>query len=113
VQAGFYVAAGANHFINPNFYFDLIPDYLPWHEAINLLSGIFEMLFGFMLLTNKYRKLAAFGIILLLVAFIPSHVYFITEGNCVDSLCVPAWVGWGRLLIIHPLLIAWAYKHQH
>ncbi|MEQ8240585.1 MAG: hypothetical protein RIA69_15300 [Cyclobacteriaceae bacterium] len=113
VQAGFYVAAGANHFINPDFYFDLIPDYLPWHGAINLISGIVEMILGLMLLTSKYRKWAAFGIMLLLVAFIPSHIYFITEGNCVDALCVPAWVGWGRLLVIHPLLIAWAYNHRH
>ncbi|MFT6856792.1 MAG: putative membrane protein [Cyclobacteriaceae bacterium] len=113
VQAGFYVAAGANHFLNPEFYFDLIPNYLPWHGAINIVSGVVEIMLGLMLLTSNYRKLAAYGLAILLVAFIPSHIYFITEGSCVDALCVPEWLGWGRLLLVHPLLLLWALSNRH
>ena len=43
---GFYIFAGSNHFINPEFYYGLIPDYLPFHGAINLVSGIAEVLLG-------------------------------------------------------------------
>ena len=59
----------------------------------------------------KTRLLAVNGIILILIAFIPSHIYFITEGGCMsDSLCVPVWVAWVRLIFIHQLLIYWAWS---
>ena len=38
--SGFYVFAGANHFINPEFYLGLIPEYLPFPDLINTISGI-------------------------------------------------------------------------
>lgn len=111
LQAAFYLFAGTNHFINPAFYLDLIPDYLPYHDAINLVSGVVEIGFGIGLLFPSTRKLAALGIIAMLIAFIPSHWYFIQIGGCVDGgLCAPLWVGWVRLVIIHPLLIYWAWS---
>jgi len=111
LQTFFYVFAGSNHFINPEFYFPLIPEYLSGLSVeINIASGLIEILFGIALLFSKTRKMAALGIVLMLVAFIPSHVYFIQIGSCIEGgLCVPAWIGWTRLLIIHPLLIWWAY----
>lgn len=106
----FFIVAGVNHFINPQFYLPLIPPYFPFPEIINLVSGIVEILFGFGLLLEKTRKAAAWGVVILLVAFIPSHVFFIQIGSCIsDGLCVPAWVGWVRLVIVHPILLAWAY----
>jgi uncharacterized membrane protein len=108
--AVFFLIAGANHFLSPEFYLPLIPRYFPFPEAINVVSGIVEMLLGLALLLPKTSKAAAWGIVILLLAFIPSHVYFIQIGSCVpDGLCVPAWVGWLRLLVIHPILIGWAY----
>ena len=107
----FFIAAGLNHFVNPGFYLPLIPAYFPWKEGINWLSGLLEVMLGFGLLFPKLRDLAAWGIIVLLLLFIPSHVYFIQIGSCVeDGLCVPSWVAWVRLLIIHPLLVLWAYQ---
>lgn len=105
-QAVFYTVAGINHFINPEFYYPLIPNYLPWKEAINLISGIAEIGLGLLLLIPITRKIASIALVAMLVAFIPSHVYFISIGSCIDGgLCVAPWVGWVRLLIIHPLLI--------
>lgn len=106
----FFIVAGRNHFANPEFYFPLIPDYLPFPVLINDVSGIFEILLGLGILFKKYSKMAAWGIIVLLLLFIPSHIYFIQIGACVeDGLCVPKWVAWIRLLLIHPILIFWAY----
>ncbi|MDE3251309.1 MAG: hypothetical protein KGO92_00795 [Bacteroidota bacterium] len=110
-QAVFYILAGLNHFRSPSFYLGMIPPYLPWHGLINLLAGIAETLLGISLLIPATRKWGAYGIILLLILFIPVHIYFIQIGNCLpNGFCVPAWVGWLRLLVIHPLLIAWAYQ---
>lgn len=112
VLAGFYFLAGVNHFVNPDFYLPLIPPVLPYPEVINYLSGGLESLFGLLLLFSRYRSYAAYGIVFLLVLFIPSHVYFIMVGSCVEEgLCVPNWIGWLRLILIHPLLIGWAWWH--
>ena len=116
LQGFFYAFAGVNHFINPNFYYPIIPDYLPYHELINYGSGVLEIVFGLGLFFKQIRKYSALGIIILLIAFIPSHWYFIEVGSCIEeTLCVPTWVSWLRLVVIHPLLLFWAWKarNQH
>ncbi len=106
----FYMIAGVNHFINPDFYLPLIPDYLPSKNFINLSSGFFEVILGLGVLFFLTRKIASIGIIILLFLFIPAHIHFIQIGSCIkDGLCVPEIVAWARLIIIHPLLIYWAY----
>jgi len=106
----FFLVAGANQFLNPDFYFPLIPDYLPSPYIINIVSGIVEIVLGLCVLWERHSTSAAWGIVVLLIFFIPSHVYFIQIGSCVeDGLCVPKWVAWIRLLLIHPILIYWAY----
>ena len=108
---GFYFVAGLNHFINPEFYYPLIPDYLPFVKAINIASGLIEMALALSLLVPRTRKWASNLIIFMLIAFIPSHVYFIQIGSCVEGgLCVSEWIGWIRLLVIHPILIIWAWS---
>lgn len=108
---GFYLIAGTNHFFNPAFYLGLIPDYLPFPEFINYASGVVEVLLGIGVAIPRWRKVSVYGIIMLLILFIPSHVYFIQMGSCVDGgLCVSPWIAWIRLLIIHPVLMFWAWK---
>lgn len=110
LMSGFYLFAGFNHFWHPDFYLPLIPEWLPAPSLLNKVSGIAEMVLGAMLLYQPGRVLAGWGIIMLLVAFIPSHIYFIQLGGCVsEGLCVPGWVAWVRLLLIHPLLMGWAW----
>ncbi|HRI31726.1 MAG TPA: hypothetical protein PLQ21_09355, partial [Candidatus Kapabacteria bacterium] len=76
----FYVFAGVNHFINPEFYKPLIPDYLPRNDILNVISGLLESVFGMGILFKKTRKISSYGIITLLFLFIPSHIYFIQIG---------------------------------
>ncbi|MEL7001742.1 MAG: MauE/DoxX family redox-associated membrane protein [Bacteroidota bacterium] len=110
---GFFLFAGFNHFRDPEFYYPLIPDYLPYPYLINIVSGIAEMILALAILSPKTRKIAAFLMIAMLISFIPSHVYFIQIGSCVtEGLCVPAWIAWVRLIIIHPLLIWWVYVNR-
>lgn len=107
----FYFIAGINHFINPEFYIPLIPDYLPLKKEVNLISGLIEIALAIGLLLNPTRKIASFLTILMLLAFIPSHIYFIQIGSCIEGgLCVPEWIGWTRLIAIHPALLLWAWK---
>jgi uncharacterized membrane protein len=111
VLAMFYIVAGINHFVNPGFYFSLIPEYFVYLELINYLSGIAEVVLGIGLLFNQTRRISSYLIVLLLLAFIPSHVYFIQIGSCVDGgLCIPEWGSWLRLVAVHPFLIWWAWS---
>ena len=107
----FYIIAGINHFWHAKFYYPIIPPYFqPWAYHLNFIVGLAEISLAVMMAFAFSRKLAAIGIIVMLVAFIPTHIYFIQIGSCVpNGLCVPAWIGWARLLIIHPILIAWAW----
>ena len=109
--SGFYVFAGINHFVDPEFYYGLIPDYLPFQEGINIVSGIAEIIVGIGVLFQKTRKWSSNLLIVMLLSFIPAHIYFLQIGSCIDSgLCVAEWISWVRLLVIHPLLIWWAWS---
>lgn len=109
----FYLVAGINHFWHPGFYLPLIPDYLPFKESLNLWSGIAEILLALGMIFSQSRRWAAFGLIAMLIAFVPSHIHFIQIGSCVEGgLCTPPWVAWLRLLLIHPLLMWWAWANR-
>lgn len=111
----FYLAAGINHFRMPAFYLPLIPDYLPAKTWLNAISGIGEIAAAVMLGLPAWRRLGCYCIIALLIAFIPAHIWFIQRGGCLDpaGLCVPVWVAWVRLIVIHPLLFFWAWYHRN
>ncbi|PZX54886.1 DoxX family protein [Algoriphagus chordae] len=112
IMSVFYIFAGVNHFISPESYLGLLPEYLPFHEVLNFLAGLFEVVFGLALLFTQTRSLAAWGIILMLIAFIPAHVYFIQLDSCIENgICLPPWTGWFRLIILHPILLFWAYVY--
>jgi uncharacterized membrane protein len=107
------LVAGINHFLNPSFYLPLIPDYLPYPVHINIISGTLEVVLAMLLLHPKLRTFGSWGIIVLLLLFIPSHIYFIQIGACVPKgLCTPLWVAWVRLIVVHPLLGYWAWFIQ-
>lgn len=106
----FYIAAGINHFYNPWFYYKLIPAYLPAPVFINVISGVGEIIFGVLFLFSKTRRMAAYGIIVLLIAFIPAHILMIQKGFCLSNgYCLPAWVTWLRLFPLQFLLMLWVW----
>ena len=112
LMATLYMLAGLNHFLRPDNYLKIIPPYIPAHELMNILAGIAEIVLGLGLHFRVSRVWAAWGIIAMLIAFLPVHIYFVQVDSCIDeSICLPPWTGWVRLLIIHPLLIGWAYLY--
>ena len=57
-----FIGAGANHFINPDFYLRMMPAYLPWHSALVAISGVAEIALGAMLLVPRFQVIAAWGL---------------------------------------------------
>ena len=70
-----FIAAGANHFLNAEFYLRIMPPAFPAHLFLVNLSGICEIALGVLLLIPKFTKLAAFGLIALLFAVFPANIY--------------------------------------
>ena len=70
-----YIIVGIKHFIDVEYFVSIVPNYISWKEEAVFISGFFEILLGILLLFNKTRKLAAWGIILLLIAVFPANIY--------------------------------------
>ncbi|MFL2494962.1 MAG: hypothetical protein ACJ0RL_04980 [Porticoccaceae bacterium] len=54
----FFVNVGVDHFVNPDFYLNIMPDYLPFHAEAVYLSGFFEILGG---IARSHPKIACFS----------------------------------------------------
>jgi len=75
LMAALYVAAGVMHFVNPGFYVQIMPPYLPWHWELVYLSGVIEIVLGVLLVIPATQRAAAWGIILLLIAVFPANLH--------------------------------------
>lgn len=94
----------------PEFYYPLIPDFFENKSLINVLAGAAELMIGVGYLFSITKKWSAIATILLLIVFTPSHTHFINIGSCSkESLCVHPSIAWIRLILIHPMLILWAF----
>lgn len=72
--AAFIVYGGVNHFLKPDFYLPFVPDFLPYPTAIIYVSGVFEIIFGVAYFIPRYRTIGAWGVLLLMLAFLPLHI---------------------------------------
>ena len=72
-----YTYVGVRHFIDPDFFLAIIPNYLTFHLEFVYLSGIAEVVLGLMLLSKKTRKTGAIGIIILLILVFPANIHLI------------------------------------
>jgi len=105
-----YLLAGINHFRIPAFYIGIIPKYLPFPNILNTLAGVLEIAGGLGLILKSTRKFAAWGIVLMLIAFIPVHIAMFSGHTQIGATHVqPIWA-WVRLFF-QPVLIVWAWWH--
>lgn len=114
ICALFYIAAGINHFVNPEFYIRIMPPYLPWHSELVFISGVAELVLGLLLLIPKYSRWAAWGIIALLIAVFPANIYVFQNHEAIfptpegGNPDLAHWVHFIRLPL-QGVLILWAY----
>jgi len=100
------VMAGINHFFNPTFYLRMMPPILPAPLFLIYLSGIFEIALGILLLIPKFTRLAAWGLIALLIAVFPANVYMAMNTGLFPEFNSTAIY---LRLPLQIVLIAWAY----
>ena len=96
VSLGF-IAAGANHFRDPELYLSIMPPYLPWPGSLVALSGLCEIAGGIGILIPSERRRAGIGLIALLVAVFPANIFMATSGVQPPGVHLPEWALWARL----------------
>ena len=113
-MGAFYLFAGLNHFLSPDFYIQIMPPYLPAHRELVELSGVAEFALGLVALVlalhvPRIRRWTAWGVIALLIAVFPANLHValhdIPIGGATEGLGIWNWVR----LPIQAVLIGWAW----
>jgi uncharacterized membrane protein len=102
-----FIVAGVGHFAATNVYMKIMPSYLPYHRELVLLSGVFEVLLGILVLVPTTQRLAAWGLIALLIAVFPANVFMYQHA---EKFGLPPLALLLRLPL-QGLLIYWAYGY--
>ena len=103
----FMIGAGVMHFVNPEFFLKIMPPYLPLHNELVLLSGVFELLLGVLLLVPRCSRLAAWGIIALLIAVFPANIYLYQHQEILPASPIIHLMR----LPLQGLFVLWAFWH--
>ena len=74
VYVVFFISAGINHFLNPQFYDALVPDFIPFPRLVHQITGVIEIILPLFLLT-RFRKEAALLMIIFLVILYGANLY--------------------------------------
>ncbi len=110
--AGFFVTAGALHFLIPRRYEAMMPPSLPAHREAVIVSGIAELAGGAAVVPRRSRRLARWWLLALLVAVFPANVHMAVNPEQVRGLDlrrVPRWALWARLPL-QPLAMVWVWR---
>ena len=107
VLAALMITAGLFHFLKTDFYWQIVPDYLPYPRQLVLISGAIAVALGFLMLLESARNLVLYGIIAYFIAVFPANLYMAFHPEIFPS--IPAWIGWARLPL-QGVLIYWAYS---
>jgi uncharacterized membrane protein len=106
--ATFFVLAGINHFRDTDFYMRIMPPYLPWQLFLVYLSGVFEIALGVLVITTRYRRVAAWGLIALLIGVFPANLHMAFNPELYPEFSRTAL--WLRLPL-QAVFVTWAFLY--
>jgi uncharacterized membrane protein len=84
----------------------MMPPFLPAHLFLVQVSGVFEIALGVFLLIPKYQRIAAWGLIALLIAVFPANIYMALNTDLFPEFS-PLGI-WLRLPF-QAVIVGWAY----
>ena len=110
-----YIIVGVKHFTNTAFFVAIVPPIINWKEEVVLVSGLIEVILAILLLFNQTRKLAAWCIILLLIAVFPANIYLYFSEIAREILSISKNQALYRMPFQIPLMIIsyWHSKETH
>lgn len=95
-------ASAIAHIVMPSAYAPLIPDFIPELPA-NIFTAVVEALVGLMLISHKYRAFGGLGFSLLMIGFMPLHIWDLLRD---DPMITPYSAAIVRVVIQVLLIIA-------
>lgn len=101
----FYAYIGWQHVINPKFFLDIMPSFIPFPEPAVLWSGIWEMIVAVFLLHPRTRRFAAWMAIALLLVVSPVNINMCFDAEVCQMLGFSASDAALRLFFQIPLLL--------
>jgi uncharacterized membrane protein len=93
---------GSGHFIEPQFFQQIVPPWVPYPLETVYVSGLFELLGAFALFVPRLRPLAGIALFALIICVTPANIYMLQ--NAGHFPWVPVWALWLRLPIQVALL---------
>ena len=105
--SAFFIYFGVDHFINPDFYLSIMPPSFPLHEEAVYISGFFEIAGGIGVLIPRFRKIAGWGLVALLIAVYPANIYMAISPEVFPD--IPIAMLYFRLALQF-LFFYWAYS---
>lgn len=103
-----FIFAGIRHFIEPDFYTNIMPDYIPYPEFMVYLSGFTEVVAGILLAIPPLSRWGAWFIIVHLIAFFSVHFWMIQQKERYLSEDITIEILWLRI-VLQVVFIVWAY----
>ena len=103
-----FIVAGIAHFVNTSFFISIMPPYLPFHLELVYISGVVEVILGALLVTKKFKTVAGWGIVGLLIAVSPANIHMAMNPKLYPQF--PEMALYIRL-VVQVMLIAWAYSY--
>ena len=70
----FFISAGINHFLNPQFYDAIVPEFIPYPRQVHQFTGVLEIMIPLFFLT-RFRKEAALIMIVFLILLYGANFY--------------------------------------
>ena len=108
IMSCFYMNVGVKHFVEPEWFLQIMPPNFPHHYQAVYWSGFFELLFGFLLINPSTRFIAGWGIIFVMITVFPANLYLaVTDGAVMN---ISKELAWGRLPFQY-VFIGLAYWH--
>lgn len=101
------VFAGVMHFVNADFFLKVMPPYIPLPLQMVYVSGIIEIVLGTTLLIPRFKRLAGWGIVGLLIAVFPANIHVYQHQDLIPA---PPLVHFLRL-VLQAFLIWWAFSY--
>ena len=105
--AAFFINVGVDHFLNPEFYLNIMPDYLPLHLEAVYISGLFEIVGGVCVLIPRLRSAAGWGLVALLIVVYPANIHMALNPELFPEIALS--LLYTRLLFQF-IFIYWSYS---